>query len=70
MCALLFHCVPQLAIYDVDGTYGGAQKGQMSFESQDWQLLRDNIEFHKEVVCSDEEVKQMEVLKWLHLKKV
>lgn len=31
MCSLIFNSVPQRAIYDFDGTKGGASKGRMAF---------------------------------------
>lgn len=67
MCRLLFHCVPRIAIYDVYLKNGGADRGQALFEKGNWQLLRDNINFEKDVL-NNEEGRQMEVLKWLHVK--
>jgi hypothetical protein len=65
MCNIIFHSVPKLAIYDLDGRHGGADRGRNKFLENNWQLLRDNINFTKEILSSPEDSAQMNVLRWL-----
>jgi hypothetical protein len=41
MCNLIFHSVPSLAIYDMDGKHGGSDRGRHDFLHQKWQYMRD-----------------------------
>lgn len=66
MCTLLFHSVPQQAIYNFDGKYGSTEAARARFAETHWQKVRENIQFNESVLSSDSDKQKMQVLRWLH----
>ena len=62
MCTRILQSVPQVAMYESQEHPSGAT-AKRDYLQSNWQLVRDNVEFTREV--SAEDFKAMEVLRWL-----
>lgn len=63
MCMRILQSVPQVAMYEEENCLVGSTQAKESYLERNWDLVRDNVEFTREVDSDD--LQSMEILRWL-----